>query len=175
MFFSPGKDVSIGEGLVLFERRLSFYQYIKSKRAWFGIELYQLCTSNGILLDFIVYHGNIAPQVIEREEGTLITERIPATLMERYFGKGHNLYIDNLYTSLRLVKYLIENGPNVTGTIRKNRKQFPPQLKSASLQKGEAAFYQHDSICSKYITWSCYEEHKWWSGYRCYTETNKSN
>ena len=80
------------------------------------------------------------------EEGALMTERIPATLMERYFGNGHNLYIYNFYTSLRLAKYLIENGTNVTGTIRENRKQFPLELKNTSLQKGEAAFYQHDSI-----------------------------
>ena len=142
--FSPGKDVSIDESLVLFKGRLSFQQCIKSKRARFGIKLYQLCTSNGILLDFIVYHGNTAPQLIEMEEGALITQRIPATLMERYFGKGHNLYIDNFYTSLRLAKYLIENSTNVTGTIR--GKQFPLELKNTILQKGEAAFYQHDSI-----------------------------
>ena len=42
--------------------------------------------------------------------------------------------------------YLIENGTNVTGTIRENRKQFPLELKNTSLQKGEAEFYQHDSI-----------------------------
>ena len=80
------------------------------------------------------------------EEGALIMDRIPATLMERYFGKGHNLYIDNIYTSLRLAEYLIENGTNVTGTIRENRKQFPLGLKNKILQKGEAAFYQYDSI-----------------------------
>ena len=40
--------------------------------------------------------------------------------MERYFDKGHNLYIDNFYTSLKLAKYLIENGSNVTGTSREN-------------------------------------------------------
>ena len=102
-------------------------------------KIYQLCISNGILLDFIVYHGNIAPQLIEMEEGTLITERIPDTLMERSFGKDHNLYIDNFYTLLRLAKYLIENGTNVTGTIRVNRKQFPLELKNRSLQKGRGS------------------------------------
>ena len=112
---------------------LSFQQYIKSKTAQFGIKFYQLCTSNGILLDFIVYHGNIGPQSIEMEEGALITERIPATLMDRYFGKGHNLYIDIFYTALRLAKYLIENSTNVTGTIRENRKQLPLELKNTSL------------------------------------------
>ena len=123
--FSPGRDISINEGLVLLKERLSFQQYIKSKRARFGIKLYQFCTSNGILLDFIVYHGNIAPQLIEMEEGALITERIPATLTERYFGKGHDLYIDNFYTSVRLENYLIENGTNVKGTIRENQKTVP--------------------------------------------------
>ena len=137
--FSPGKDVSIDESLVLFKGRLSFQQYIKSKRALFGIKLYQLCTSNGNLLDFIVYHGNIAPQLTEMEDGAPITERIPATLMERYFGKGHNLYIDNFYTSFRLAKYLIENSTNVTGTIRENRKQVPLKLKSTILQKGRGS------------------------------------
>ena len=88
-FFFTRKDVSIDESLVLFKGRLSFQQYIKSKRARFGIKLYQLSTCNGIPLDFIVYHGNIAPQLMEMEEGALITERIPATLMERNFGKGH--------------------------------------------------------------------------------------
>ena len=145
-FFSPGKDVSIDERLHFFKGRLSFQQYIKTKRARFGIKLYQLCTSNGILVDFIVYHGNIAPQLIEMEEGALITEWLPATLMERYFGKGHNLYIDNFYTSCILAKYLIENGTNIRGTIRENRKQFPIELKNTSLQKGEATFYQHDSV-----------------------------
>ena len=82
------KYVSIDESLVLFKGRLCFQQYIISKRARFGINLYQLCTCNGILLDFIVYHGNIAPHLIEMEEGALITERIPATLMERCLGKG---------------------------------------------------------------------------------------
>ena len=69
--FSSGKYVSIGESIVLFEGRLSFQQYIISKTARFGIKLYQLCTSNAILPDFPVYHGNIAPQFIEMEEGAL--------------------------------------------------------------------------------------------------------
>ena len=70
------------------------------------------------------------------EEGAIITERIPATLMERYFGEGHNWYIDNFYASIRLANYLIENGTNVTGSGRENRKQFPLELENTRLQKG---------------------------------------
>ena len=89
--FLQGKDVSTDDSLALFKERLSFQQYRKSKRARFGIKLYQLCTSHGILLNFIVYHGNITPQLIKKDKGALITERTPATLMERYFGKGHTI------------------------------------------------------------------------------------
>ena len=59
--YSPGKSLSMDENLVLFKGRLSFKQYISSKRARIGIKLYQLCTCSGILLDFIVYHGNLEP------------------------------------------------------------------------------------------------------------------
>ena len=48
--YLPGKCLSMDESLVLFKGRLSFKQYVSSKRARFGIKLYQLCTSNGILL-----------------------------------------------------------------------------------------------------------------------------
>ena len=149
--YSPGINLRIDESLVLFKGRLSFLQYIKTKRARFGIKLFQLCTSNGIPLDFIMYHGNIAPTLIEMQEGSLITERIPATLMQNYLNKGHHLFIDNYYTSIPLVEYFSRNGTYVTGTIRENRKQFPGDLKQVVLEKGEAAFYQHaDKIITKY-------------------------
>ena len=94
----------------------------------------------------IVYHGNIDKQLIQMGDGALKTEKIPATLMERFNGKGHTLYIDNYYTLMNLAKYFIDNGTNVTGTIRNNRKMFPIELKNTALEKGETAFYRHDSI-----------------------------
>ena len=45
--YSLEKCLSMDESLVLFN--------ISSKRATFGIKLYQLCPLNGILLDFLVY------------------------------------------------------------------------------------------------------------------------
>ena len=85
---SPGKSLSSDESLALFKGRLSFKQYISSKRARFRIKLYQLCTLNGTLLDFIVYHGNLEPGVISLENCSLITERIPATVMQKILEHG---------------------------------------------------------------------------------------
>ena len=144
--YSPGKSLSLDESLVLFKGRLSFKQYINTKRARFGIKLYQLCTFNGILLDFIVYHGNLAQRLVRMEKSCLTTERIPVTLMQNYFEKGHHLFMDNFYTSLPLAKYFLEHGTCITGTIRDSRKHFPTKWKSLCLEKGSAAFNQHDGL-----------------------------
>ena len=141
--YSPGKNLRMDDSLVLFKGRLSFKQYINTKRARFGIKIYQLCTYHGILLDFLVYHKNHGPALVEMEEGSLVTERLPVTLMQNYLKHGHHLSIDNYYTSISLAKYLLEKGTHVTGTIRENRKQFPVQLKELNLEK-EAAHYQHE-------------------------------
>ena len=47
----PGQHLSVDESLVLFKGRVQFRQYIKTKRARFGIKLYELTTSDGITLD----------------------------------------------------------------------------------------------------------------------------
>ena len=149
--YSPGKSLSMEESPVLFKGRLSFKQNISSKRARFGIKLYQLCTFNGILLDLIVYHGNMEPGLISLEYCPLITERIPATVMQIYLNKSHHLFIDNYYTSISLAEYLMQNGTYVMGTIRMHRKHFSVEMKALRLEKGDAALYQHeDVIVAKY-------------------------
>ena len=149
--YYPGKYLSMDESLVLFKGRLTFKQYITSKRSRFGIKLYQLFTASGILLDFLVYHGNMADSLVEMGDGALLTERIPTTLMQRYLNKGHHLFIDNYYTSLPLAKHLLQNCTHVTGTIKENRKKFPDELKVLNLERGQAAFYQsNDIVIAKY-------------------------
>ena len=76
-------------------------------------------------MDFTVYDRYVTPQLTEMEEGALVTERIPATLIERYFGKGQNLYKDIFYTPFILANHLIENGTSVTGIVREKEKSSP--------------------------------------------------
>ena len=119
------ENLTVDETLVLFKGRLNFQQYTKTKRARFGIKLFQLCTSDGFPLDVTVYPGNMSAHLIEMQEGTLVTENISVTLMQQYLHKGHHLFIDNYYTSMSLAQYLTENGTYVTGTIQDYRKNFP--------------------------------------------------
>jgi len=138
--YYPSTELCVDESLVLFKGRLSFRQFIKTKRARFGIKIYQLCTSGGILLDFLVYHGHSSAELMQIPEFS-ITEKIPITLLQPYLNNGHILFTDNFYTTPRLAHYLLQNGTALVGTVRPNRKNFPKQLASTCLEKGEAEYF----------------------------------
>ena len=55
--------------------------------------------------------------------------------------QGHHLYIDNFYTSVPLVLFLVSQGIYTCGTMRSNRKYYPHDLLSKnakSMKRGES-------------------------------------
>ena len=92
--FNPGQNLSVDKSLVLFKGRLHFRQYIKTKRARFGIRLYEFTTSGGIILDVLVY---CRARVFEDDENSLMppSKRIPEELMTPFLDEGHVLFTDN--------------------------------------------------------------------------------
>ena len=147
--YYPPEHITVDESLVLFKGRLLFKQCIKSfKKVQVWNKFYELSTADGILLDFILYQGNIEPSLIPPPgEGSLQTERIPLTLIDPYLYRGHTLTIDNFYTTPRLAKYLLERKTKTIGTIRHNRKMFPTDfLKDSDIPKGSAVFKHHENI-----------------------------
>lgn len=81
--FSPGKNLSLDEAMVLWHGRLSFRQYIKNKRHKYGIKLYELCTADGFILNILVYTGK--GTVVDQERGH--TYEVVLRLMENIFPK----------------------------------------------------------------------------------------
>ena len=138
--FEPGKNVCVDESLLLFKGRLHFRQYIRTKRARYGVKFYQLFTSDGVLLDFLIYCGTKLPEI----EGLSATETIVATLMESYLHEGRCIFLDNFYTSPNLAKWLLENETFICGTVKSNRKQFPKELANKAIEKGQSIFYKCD-------------------------------
>ena len=45
-----------------------------------------------------------------------------------------------------MAEYFLKQSTHVIGTNRDNRKHFPAELKSINLDKGAAAFYEHDCL-----------------------------
>ena len=140
--YSLGKNLSVDESLVLYKGRLTFKQYIKTKRARFGINLYELCTSSGITLGFLVYCGQGMYSDDDLYSKMPASERIPMVLMEPFLGKGHVLYTDNFCTSPLLAKHFLSKDTHLCGTIKKNRKNFCTDIVTEQLDKGTIVFYK---------------------------------
>ena len=130
-FYQPGK-----KPYVLFKGRLHFRQYINTKRARFGIKLYELTTSEGITLDLLVYCGKgMYYAKDDQYENMATTERIPTELMRPFYDRGHVFYTDNFYTSPTLAKNLLERKTYLCGTIKKSRKNYCSEIQHVALQK----------------------------------------
>lgn len=118
-FFKPMQKVVIDGSLVLFRGRLSFNQYIPSKRHRFGIKMFVLCDcETGYMLDFVIYTASDAD--IKKTDPLGFTGSVVNVLLERYFGVQ---YTDNYYTAL--TKCLKEHGVGTIGTVKQNRKHWP--------------------------------------------------
>ena len=53
-------------------------------------------------------------------------------LTSPYYNQGYHLFIDNLYTSVHLIKHLFQHGVIATGTILQTRKDMPENFKKGS-------------------------------------------
>ena len=42
-----------------------FKHYIRTKRTNIGTKLYELASAEGILLDFLIYQGNVEPALVQ--------------------------------------------------------------------------------------------------------------
>jgi hypothetical protein len=93
----PYQNLCIDESLILWKSRLSFKQYIPSKRSRFGIKLYRLWdVYTGFILDFIVYTG--ATIDIRKFSGLEIPVSIVMTLLQPYL-QWNGLYCQARWTT----------------------------------------------------------------------------
>jgi hypothetical protein len=136
----PGQHICVDESLVLFKGRLQFKQYITSKRARFGIKFYCCCTSDGVTLDFLIYHGAMNRE-LQEQEGFSTTERIAYSLVKKFLNEGRCIYLDNFYTTPQLADYFLQNNTTMVGTVRTNRKNFPVLLANDVIEKGQSIYY----------------------------------
>jgi len=144
--YSPSQDLCVDESLVLFKGRVAFKQFIRNKRARFGIKLFELCTSNGIFLNFLIYHGKMSEELHSDPNcDLLMSEKIPVTLVQRFLNRSHRLFLENYYTTPTLASYLLEKETKLIGTVRPNRRHFLRDLATAEVGRGEAKFALSDT------------------------------
>ena len=147
--YLPAESISVDEELLLWKGRLSFKQYIPSKRARFGIKLFSLCEDSGYLWNSFLYLGKTAAGDDEQhalENRIEKTGLIVANLANNLLGLGYKLYVDNWYTSEALFQYLYENKTCAAGTARKKRLKLPTSFKQEKLQRGQFAFPRNENM-----------------------------
>ena len=144
---TPQRDISIDESLLLYKGRLSWRQYIPSKRARFGIKSYLLCESNsGYIWKSIIYTGKDTI-LLDEYNNLPVSSQIVMTLIKDLLGKGYCLTTDNFYTSPQLADLLVTHKTDTYGTLRLGRKEVPANLKTTKLDKGGIIGYQRGKVC----------------------------
>ena len=145
--FYPYQNVVIDESLVLWRGNLSFRQYIPSKRHRFGIKLFVMCDcKTGYVQDLILYTGATTLADYDAELG--LSGSIVKTFMEPYLDRNHVLFVDNWYTSPKLLQYLFNRSTGGCGTVRRNRKKMPPV--AAMKERGTVVFSSANNILATF-------------------------
>ena len=96
--YTPMKNFSIDEQLLLHKGSLSFKMYIPNKRSRFGIKFFSLCDETGYLYKTECYTGKNAHYVDTFEEKYEPLGKSGETVMRLMIcelGFGHHLYLDN--------------------------------------------------------------------------------
>ena len=101
------------------------------------------CKSNICYVwNFIVYNGKDTIYG-QRHLGEQTSSRIVLELAHDLLDKGYCLYLDNWYTSPKLVDTLGTSKTDVAGTMRTNSKEFLDFMKRARLKKRETVTEFH--------------------------------
>lgn len=147
----PGEVVALDECLVLYKGRLHFKQFIKTKRARFGLKLFRVCPSDpalrGYTYNFALYFGKDIYKIYNIPESLQLSlsERIVVYLAQNLLCEGREIILDNWYMSLRLAEFLLSKNTYVTGTIRFNR-GVPKELTETQLERFQACFVRKGDI-----------------------------
>ena len=115
--WDAGKDVTIDEGMILYKgRAVPYVQYMPAKPIKHGLKVFMICcASSSILLGFEIYTakegGLVDGSALKVCERLIIAAVLAAQ-------RGHVLFTDNWYTTIRLAMHLFAVfGWLFTGTL----------------------------------------------------------
>lgn len=141
------QESSIDEQMIPFKGQLSIKQYVKGKPTPWGIKVFALCGRSGLLYDFAVYQGeNTIPAELKKDYGLCsgvvvhLSKRIPT-------GCNYQLYFDNYFTSVPLLRKLRNEKILAAGTVRSNRLGKCP-LEPAKAMKKKTRGYSTEYVTS---------------------------
>ena len=125
--YKCGEYVTIDESVLPFRGRCSFKVYMPQKPDKYGIKIWSMADAkNSYLSNAQIYQGKSkhGPEVGQ-------FERVVRDLSSNIQGSGRNITMDNLFSSVKLAKELLSQGPSMIGTIRKNKVEIPQSFQAS--------------------------------------------
>ena len=120
----PWETLCVDESLMLWKGRLSFKQYIPTKRRRFGMKLFMLRDCNTkFVLNFVVYTG--VETAIDNHPDVGLSGSVVLSSITSHLEKNHTLFVDNWFLSPLLFGRLLEQKTKACGTVSKNRSGMP--------------------------------------------------
>lgn len=147
-YYSPSNNCTVDEQLLSFRGRCIFRMYIKSKPDKYGLKIVTLNdANNAYLINAIPYLGKSAK--MSNPEKLPISEFIFQEVTKPIHGTGRSVTCDNWFTSIPLVQRMLANPFNmtITGTLKKNKKEIPLEMKIASENPPQTKFCQTKEMC----------------------------
>ncbi|XP_042601397.1 piggyBac transposable element-derived protein 4-like [Cyprinus carpio] len=129
--YHPRRNLAVDERMVACKASTGMTQYMKAKPTKWGFKLFVLAdSSNGYTVDFSVYTGKNKAAT----GNGLPYDTVMSLLDKKVLGSGYHVYMDNFYTSPKLLSDMLEMKYGACGTYRDYRKNSP-QNASNSLTK----------------------------------------
>ena len=101
--FQPGRDLSIDEAMIGFERSIFFKQYMPAKPTKWGIKVWEMCeAATGCRVVFDICTGRASRQSTEVCLGHEVVDK----LASEYYNQNRHLYFDRFFASVPMMKHL---------------------------------------------------------------------
>lgn len=145
--YTPSEYVTIDEQLVAFRGRCPIKVYIPSKPAKYGIKIFAMVdVKTQYTHNLEIYAGQQPDGPFQQSNsGHSVVKR----LVDPIRGTGRNITVDNWFTSVPLAIDLVKND-NLTlvGTLRKNKKEIPPQFTSTQRREINSTLFGFTEDCT---------------------------
>ena len=116
-----------------YKGRWKYKQYNPNKPSKYHVKTYGVCDSaTGYAYNILTYFGSETSYNDDMQD-TGMSEKIFEYLLSP-LGKGHHVYADRYYTTYQLFDYMTEKNFYYTGTLQRNRKNFPIEVKCSKLK-----------------------------------------
>lgn len=142
--YSIGQCATIDEMLVGFRGRCKFKMYMPAKPNKYGLKIQCLADAKThYVLNAYLYtgKGSDGMYLTEDEKKLAIPTQACLRLCKPIFNSNRNITVDNWYTSIELCNVMKERGLTVVGTLRKNKREIPPEFQASKTRAVESSLF----------------------------------